>query len=65
MSDQASEHSKHVPPLPSFCPLFRAGVGKTQLTKALAQFLFDSADAVLRFDMSEYSERHSVARLVG
>ena len=40
-------------------------MGKTQLTKALAHFLFDSPDAVTRFDMSEYSERHSVARLVG
>jgi len=41
------------------------GVGKTELAKALAEFLFDDERAVIRIDMSEYSERHSVARLVG
>jgi ATP-dependent Clp protease ATP-binding subunit ClpB len=41
------------------------GVGKTELTKALAEFLFDTEDAMVRLDMSEYMERHSVARLIG
>ena len=41
------------------------GVGKTELTKALAQFLFDDESALLRIDMSEYMEKHSVARLIG
>ena len=41
------------------------GVGKTHLCKALAEFLFDSADAVTRLDMSEFSEKHAVSRLVG
>ena len=41
------------------------GVGKTELARALAAFLFDDDDALLRFDMSEYGERHSVARLIG
>ena len=41
------------------------GVGKTELTKALAAFLFDDASAVLRMDMSEYMEKHAVARLIG
>ena len=41
------------------------GVGKTELAKALAEFLFDDERAIIRIDMSEYSERHSVARLVG
>ena len=41
------------------------GVGKTELTKALAQFLFDSENALIRIDMSEYMEKHSVARLIG
>ena len=41
------------------------GVGKTELTKALAEFLFDTEDAMIRLDMSEYMEKHSVARLIG
>ena len=41
------------------------GVGKTELTKALAQFLFGSEDALIQLDMSEFMERHSVSRLVG
>ena len=40
-------------------------MGKTELTKALANFLFDSEDAMVRIDMSEYMEKHSVSRLVG
>ena len=49
----------------SFLFLGPTGVGKTELSKALADFLFDSADALIRVDMSEYMEKHSVARLVG
>ena len=45
--------------------LGQTGVGKTELTKALAQFLFSDRSAVLRFDMSEYMEKHAVARLIG
>ncbi|HIU72782.1 MAG TPA: AAA family ATPase, partial [Candidatus Aphodousia faecipullorum] len=41
------------------------GVGKTELTKALAEFLFDTEDAMIRIDMSEFMEKHSVARLIG
>jgi ATP-dependent Clp protease ATP-binding subunit ClpB len=41
------------------------GVGKTELSKALAEFLFDSEDHLVRIDMSEYMEKHSVARLIG
>ncbi len=41
------------------------GVGKTELCKALAEFLFDSSDAMIRIDMSEFMEKHSVARLIG
>ena len=41
------------------------GVGKTELTKALAEFLFDDEAALVRIDMSEYMEKHSVARLIG
>ena len=40
-------------------------MGKTELAKALAEFLFDDEDALLRIDMSEYRERHSVSRLMG
>ncbi len=49
----------------SFLFLGPTGVGKTELTKALAEFLFDTADAMVRIDMSEFMEKHSVARLVG
>ena len=49
----------------SFLFLGPTGVGKTELTKALAEFLFDSEDALIRIDMSEFMEKHSVARLIG
>ncbi len=49
----------------SFLFLGPTGVGKTELTKALAEFLFDSEDAMVRIDMSEFMEKHSVARLIG
>ena len=49
----------------SFLFLGPTGVGKTELTKALAEFLFDSGDSVIRIDMSEFMEKHSVARLIG
>lgn len=49
----------------SFLFLGPTGVGKTELCKALANFLFDSTDAMIRIDMSEYMEKHSVARLIG
>jgi len=49
----------------SFLFLGPTGVGKTELTKALAKFLFDTEDAMVRIDMSEFMEKHSVARLIG
>ncbi len=52
-------------PIGSFLFLGPTGVGKTELTKALASFLFDDERALLRIDMSEYMEKHSVARLIG
>jgi ATP-dependent Clp protease ATP-binding subunit ClpB len=52
-------------PLGSFLFLGPTGVGKTELTKALAAFLFDDETAMVRIDMSEYMEKHSVARLIG
>jgi ATP-dependent Clp protease ATP-binding subunit ClpB len=52
-------------PIGSFLFLGPTGVGKTELTKALAGFLFDTDDAMVRLDMSEFMERHSVARLIG
>ena len=52
-------------PIGSFMFLGPTGVGKTELTKALAEFLFDDEAALLRIDMSEYMEKHSVARLIG
>jgi ATP-dependent Clp protease ATP-binding subunit ClpB len=53
------------PPIGSFMFLGPTGVGKTELTKALAEFLFDDDTAMVRIDMSEYMEKHSVARLIG
>ncbi|KAK4533094.1 hypothetical protein CCYA_CCYA15G3951 [Cyanidiococcus yangmingshanensis] len=55
----------HNRPIGSFLFLGPTGVGKTELCRGLAEFLFDSSDAMCRLDMSEYSERHSVARLIG
>jgi ATP-dependent Clp protease ATP-binding subunit ClpC len=52
-------------PVGSFIFLGPTGVGKTELAKALAQFLFDDEDAMIRIDMSEYGEKHSVSRLIG
>jgi ATP-dependent Clp protease ATP-binding subunit ClpB len=52
-------------PIGSFIFLGPTGVGKTELTKALAEFLFDDEAAMIRLDMSEYMEKHSVARLIG
>jgi ATP-dependent Clp protease ATP-binding subunit ClpB len=52
-------------PIGSFLFLGPTGVGKTELTKALAEFLFDDESAMIRIDMSEYMEKHSVARLIG
>jgi len=52
-------------PYGSFLFLGPTGVGKTELTKALASFLFDTEEAMIRIDMSEYMEKHSVARLIG
>jgi ATP-dependent Clp protease ATP-binding subunit ClpB len=52
-------------PLGSFLFLGPTGVGKTELAKALAEFLFDSDQALIRIDMSEYMEKHAVARLIG
>jgi len=52
-------------PIGSFLFLGPTGVGKTELAKALAEFLFDSDQAILRVDMSEYMEKHAVARLIG
>ena len=52
-------------PIGSFLFVGPTGVGKTELTKALAEFLFNDESALLRMDMSEYMEKHSVARLIG
>ena len=52
-------------PIGSFLFLGPTGVGKTELTKALAEFLFDDETAMIRIDMSEYMEKHAVARLIG
>jgi ATP-dependent Clp protease ATP-binding subunit ClpB len=52
-------------PIGSFIFLGPTGVGKTELARALAEFLFDDERAMIRFDMSEYMEKHSVARLIG
>jgi ATP-dependent Clp protease ATP-binding subunit ClpB len=52
-------------PIGSFIFMGPTGVGKTELAKALAEFLFDSEQAIVRIDMSEYMEKHAVARLIG
>src|SRR5207237_2223763 len=52
-------------PIGSFLFLGPTGVGKTELTKALAEFLFDDEGAITRLDMSEYLEKHSVSRMIG
>jgi len=52
-------------PLGSFIFLGPTGVGKTELARALAEFLFDDENAMIRIDMSEYMEKHTVARLIG
>src|SRR5690606_5784178 len=52
-------------PIGSFIFLGTTGVGKTELAKALAEFLFNDENAMVRIDMSEYQERHTVSRLVG
>src|SRR5439155_9227021 len=52
-------------PLGSFILLGPTGVGKTELARALAEFLFDDENAMIRIDMSEYMEKHTVARLIG
>src|SRR3954471_12377936 len=52
-------------PIGSFVFLGPTGVGKTELARALAEFMFDDERAMLRLDMSEYQERHTVARLIG
>jgi ATP-dependent Clp protease ATP-binding subunit ClpB len=52
-------------PIGSFLFLGPTGVGKTELARALAEFMFDSQDAIVRIDMSEYMEKHAVARLIG
>jgi len=52
-------------PIGSFLFLGPTGVGKTELTKALANFMFDTEDSIVRLDMSEFMEKHSVARLIG
>ena len=52
-------------PIGSFLFLGPTGVGKTELSKAVAEFLFDNEDAIVRIDMSEFMEKHSVARLIG
>ncbi len=55
----------HDRPMGTFIFMGPTGVGKTELAKSLAEFMFDSKDAMVRIDMSEYMEKHSVARLIG
>ena len=52
-------------PLGSFIFLGPTGVGKTELARALAEFLFDDEQAMVRIDMSEYQEKHTVSRMIG
>ena len=52
-------------PIGSFLFMGPTGVGKTELARALAEFLFDSDEAMVRLDMSEYMEKHAVSRLIG
>ena len=52
-------------PIGSFIFMGPTGVGKTELARALAEFLFDDEQAMIRIDMSEYQERHTVSRLIG
>ena len=52
-------------PIGTFLFLGPTGVGKTELAKSLAEFMFNDEDALIRIDMSEYMEKHNVARLVG
>jgi ATP-dependent Clp protease ATP-binding subunit ClpB len=52
-------------PIGSFIFMGPTGVGKTELAKALAEFIFDSEQAMVRIDMSEYMEKHAVSRLIG
>jgi ATP-dependent Clp protease ATP-binding subunit ClpC len=52
-------------PMGSFIFVGPTGVGKTELAKALAEYMFGSEDAIVRVDMSEYGERHTVARMIG
>jgi len=61
---RAGLHS-HTKPVGSFIFLGQSGVGKTELAKALAEFMFDDENRMTRIDMSEYSERHSISRLIG
>jgi ATP-dependent Clp protease ATP-binding subunit ClpB len=61
---RAGIHDMHKP-IGSFLFLGSTGVGKTELSKALAQFMFDDASSMTRVDMSEYMEKHSVSRLIG
>src|SRR3546814_9206059 len=65
ISDWSSDVCSSDLPLGSFLFLGPTGVGKTELTKALARFLFDDDTAMVRIDMSEFMEKHSVARLIG
>ena len=65
IEDNGAGISEEKRPMGSFIFLGPTGVGKTELARALAQFLFDNDEAIVRIDMSEYMEKHSVARLIG
>src|SRR5438045_9191639 len=62
---RSAELSDPQRPIGSFLFLGPTGVGKTELARALAEFLFDTDEAVIRLDMSEYMEKHNVSRLLG